>query len=291
MAGSYLRQSTASQARATPPFLDDTDFKTAETALTIANTDVKLIVNGGASADKNSGGGTHRANGVYGLTFDATDTATVGEMLVSVKVAGALAVFMKFWVLEEAVYDALFAASAPGYLQPTTAGRTLDVSAGGEAGVDWANVGSPTTAVNLSGTTVNLVNTLTTYTGNTPQTGDAFARLGAPAGASVSADIAAVKTDTAAILDDTGASGVVVAAASKTGYSLAAAGLDSITVETGLNARQALSIIASSASGVLAGAATTTITIAAAGVPATNRVTATVDSSGNRSAVTLNPPS
>lgn len=39
-------------------------------------------------------------------------------------------------------------------LKPTTAGRTLDVSAGGEAGVDWANVGSPTTAVNLSGTNI-----------------------------------------------------------------------------------------------------------------------------------------
>jgi hypothetical protein len=41
-----------------------------------------------------------------------------------------------------------------------------------------------------------LVDTVTTYTGNTPQTGDAFARLGAPAGASVSADIAAVQSDT-----------------------------------------------------------------------------------------------
>ena len=41
---------------------------------------------------------------------------------------------------------------------------------------------------------VNLVNTLTTYTGNTPQTGDSYARLGAPAGASVSADVAAVET-------------------------------------------------------------------------------------------------
>lgn len=39
-------------------------------------------------------------------------------------------------------------------LAPTTAGRTLDVSTGGEAGVDWANVGSPTTAVDLSGTTI-----------------------------------------------------------------------------------------------------------------------------------------
>lgn len=37
-----------------------------------------------------------------------------------------------------------------------------------------------------------------------PQTGDSYARLGAPTGASVSADIAAVKTDTAAILVDTG---------------------------------------------------------------------------------------
>lgn len=37
-----------------------------------------------------------------------------------------------------------------------------------------------------------------------PQTGDNFARIGAPAGASVSADIAAMKVDTAAILVDTG---------------------------------------------------------------------------------------
>ncbi len=40
-------------------------------------------------------------------------------------------------------------------LQPTTAGRTLDVSSSGEAGVDWANVGSPTTTLNLSGTTIS----------------------------------------------------------------------------------------------------------------------------------------
>lgn len=49
-------------------------------------------------------------------------------------------------------------------LAPTVAGRTLDVSVGGESGIDWANIGSPTTAVNLSGTTIgasSLVNTLT----------------------------------------------------------------------------------------------------------------------------------
>lgn len=110
----FLRQATASQARAIGPFVDDTDFKTPETGLTIANTDIKLVINGAASANKNSGGGTHRVNGVYGLTFDATDTATVGELEVSVLVSGALLVFDKWVVVEEAVYDALYAASATG---------------------------------------------------------------------------------------------------------------------------------------------------------------------------------
>lgn len=40
-------------------------------------------------------------------------------------------------------------------LAPTTAGRTLDVSVGGEAGIDLANVGSPTATVTLSGTTIS----------------------------------------------------------------------------------------------------------------------------------------
>lgn len=50
------------------------------------------------------------------------------------------------------------------HLLPTTAGRTLDVSAGGEAGLDWANIGSPTTTVNLSGTTVKTATDVETDT-------------------------------------------------------------------------------------------------------------------------------
>jgi hypothetical protein len=42
------------------------------------------------------------------------------------------------------------------YRRDTTTGRTLDVSAGGEAGLDWANIGSPTTAQNLSGTNIDV---------------------------------------------------------------------------------------------------------------------------------------
>jgi hypothetical protein len=51
-------------------------------------------------------------NGCYAVTWDATDTDTVGELFYTVKVAGALQVFGSFTVLEEAIYDALFAASA-----------------------------------------------------------------------------------------------------------------------------------------------------------------------------------
>jgi hypothetical protein len=68
-----------------------------------------------------------------------------------------------------------FSIEARSALMPSTAGRTLGVESDGD---------------------LTKVNTLD---GHTAQTGDAFARLGAPAGASVSADVAAVKSDTAEI--------------------------------------------------------------------------------------------
>ena len=49
-------------------------------------------------------------------------------------------------------------------LMPTTDGRKLDISAGGEAGIDWANIGSPTTTVGLSGTTVKTATDVETDT-------------------------------------------------------------------------------------------------------------------------------
>ena len=63
-------------------------------------------------------------------------------------------------------------------LRPTTAGRTLDVTATGAAGIDWGNVENPTTAVDLSATDIQLCDTVTTLTGHTAQTGDSFARIG-----------------------------------------------------------------------------------------------------------------
>ncbi len=51
-------------------------------------------------------------------------------------------------------------------LYPTTSGRTLDVSTGGEAGVDLANVGSPTTALALTGTTISTSQQVASVSGN-----------------------------------------------------------------------------------------------------------------------------
>jgi len=59
--------------------------------------------------------------------------------------------------------------------------------------------GGGTITANLAGT----VSTVTTLTGHTPQTGDAFARLGAPVGASISADLQTIDGVVDAILVDT----------------------------------------------------------------------------------------
>jgi len=115
-----LRQSTASQEILLGPFVDDADGKTAETGLTIANTDIKLFKHGGTTLpSKNSGGATHISDGYYYATLDATDTATVGMLVVLVSASGALPVRHEFQVVEEAIYDKLFASG--GSLNDLTA--------------------------------------------------------------------------------------------------------------------------------------------------------------------------
>lgn len=106
-----LRQSTSSNV-VIGPYVDSTDGVTAETGLTIANTDILLSKNGATQAAKNSGGGTHDSNGWYAITLDATDTNTVGRLQLSSSVAGAVPVFHDYQVVEEATYDALFASAA-----------------------------------------------------------------------------------------------------------------------------------------------------------------------------------
>ena len=108
----FLRQSTASQEIALGYFLDPADGNTEETSLTINNTDIKLWKNGAtALVDKNSGGATHMANGLYSAVLDATDTNTLGNLEIFVHVAGALVARREYVVLPALVYDALIAGS------------------------------------------------------------------------------------------------------------------------------------------------------------------------------------
>jgi hypothetical protein len=75
----------------------------------------------------------------------------------------------------------------------------------------------------------------------------------------------------------------------KLGYALSSTGLDTIQVESGINARQALSPILAACAGVVAGAGTGVVVIKG-GNSSTTRITATTDNAGNRSSVTLTLP-
>ena len=104
-----FRQSTASQEIPLGPFVDANDGFTEETALTIANTDIKIWKTGATNlVDKNSGGATHMAKGVYSAVLDATDTNTIGPMVVTAGLAGARPIRVECEVLSPALFDSMF---------------------------------------------------------------------------------------------------------------------------------------------------------------------------------------
>ncbi len=104
----WLKQSTAVTIKL-GPFVDDTDGKTAETGLTIAQSSIRLSKNGGDFAQSNnSAGATHDENGYYDVPLDATDTNTLGRLVVAVSISGALPVWAEFMVVPANVYDSLF---------------------------------------------------------------------------------------------------------------------------------------------------------------------------------------
>lgn len=163
-----LKQSTSIDIRM-GPFVDATDAVTPETGVTIAAADQAEVLKANGAATVAMTGtlaAVTGADGWYDYTVQTGDVDTVGEVVFVLQDSDVcLPVFTRAYVVEEAVYDAMYGASAAGPLQSTTAGRTLDVSATGEAGIDWANIGSPTTSQTLSGTTVGTTTTNTDMRG------------------------------------------------------------------------------------------------------------------------------
>jgi hypothetical protein len=188
----FLKQTTAATVKI-GPFLDATDGNSSEGGLTIGYAAIRLSKNGGNLAAKSSEVTcTHDELGWYDCPLATTDTNTLGRLQLMAHVAGALPVWHAFEVLPANVFDSLVGGS--DYLQADAvqiAGAGVSASLGqvGVNVVNWKGAAAPA------------------------MTGDAYARVGAPAGASLAADVAALKAETAKILSDTSTDGVAVAAA------------------------------------------------------------------------------
>lgn len=103
----YLKQSTAATIKL-GPFLDETNGRTIETALTISQADIRISKNGGAFAQtNNAAGATHDENGWYGIPLNTTDTATLGRLKIAIHESGALPCFAEFMVVTANVYDSI----------------------------------------------------------------------------------------------------------------------------------------------------------------------------------------
>ena len=199
-------------------------------------------------------------DGITGNNYYAVDTSADGTFY---SAGGSFRVIITTGTVDsvsaEGTIVGRFTLRKTSALKPTTAGRTLDVSAGGEAGLDWANVGSPTTAVNLSATNIDVDQVVASVSGN------------------VAGSVASVtNTVTVGTNND------------KTGYALSSGGITAIWAEviTGTTtAVQAMRGFLAVLLGKASGLATTTAVFRNV-ADTKDVVTATVDSSGNRTAVT-----
>lgn len=120
----FLKQSTAVDIPI-GPFLDESDGKTPETLLTITQPDIRLKKGPAAWAQVNSSQTlSHEENGWYEVSLDATDTNTLGALVVAVHESGALPVWREFTVLPANIYDSLVSGS--DYLNVEVAAMATD---------------------------------------------------------------------------------------------------------------------------------------------------------------------
>lgn len=106
-----LKQSTAVTV-VSPRMVDSTDGVTAETALTLSQSDIRLSKAGGAFAQKNeSSSCTHMENGYYAIALNTTDTNTLGILELAIAESGAAPVERSYTVLSANAYDSLISGS------------------------------------------------------------------------------------------------------------------------------------------------------------------------------------
>ncbi len=113
-----LRQSTQIVVRV-GPFVDVTDGFTPETGVALSTADEAEVLKAAGAATVDISAATWAAitgaDGWYDLTLTTSHTDTVGELVIVVNDDSVcLPVFARFQVIEEAAYDQMFAAAAPG---------------------------------------------------------------------------------------------------------------------------------------------------------------------------------
>lgn len=108
----WLKQSTIFVFRA-GPMLDSTDGVTPEAGLTIAQADIQISKAGGAFAQTSAASPTttYDADGYYQCPLTATDTGTLGTLVVEIQMAGALPVWHEFMVVPANVFDSIVSGS------------------------------------------------------------------------------------------------------------------------------------------------------------------------------------
>lgn len=151
-----LKQSTAATI-VLGPFVDQTDGYTPETALTIAQADVRLSKNAGTFAQKNNATScTHMENGYYSCPLSTTDTDTLGQLQVAVNETGALPVWRTFTVVPANAYESLVTGTE--FLETTSLKADFSVS------------GGTLTVKKTDGSTTQYTKTVTTTSGANPIT-------------------------------------------------------------------------------------------------------------------------
>lgn len=154
----WLKQSTAVEV-AIGPFLDETDGKTAETALTITQADIRLKKNGGAWAQKNAAQTlSHEENGWYEISLDTTDTNTLGILIVAIHESGALPCWREFMVVPANIYDSVVSGSDLIDVSTTQFNGSAVTASSGRPEVNMTHIAGSAVSTSSAQLGVNVVN-------------------------------------------------------------------------------------------------------------------------------------
>lgn len=264
--GLKLKQSTAVDLLV-GPFIDDTDGKTPETALTITQAEVRLSKNGGNMAQKNEATAlSHDELGMYVCKLDATDTNTLGRLQVTIWESGALIVYHEFMVETANAYDS---SHSTDYKEVDLI-QMGGVTQSGTDLKDFADAGYDPATDKVNGVKLVDLTTLTTTTTN------------------VTNDVGITQAGA-----DKAWGTAVRALTDKVGFALSAAGIDGILDEVvDANApananslRETINVIAAALAGKLTGGGGVNRVFRDLG-DTKNRLTVVVDANYNRTAST-----